>query len=240
MEQIEKKHEFKQQMNNFKYAQGSASFQFKIENISNNDFNSKLNIKNSNLSNNIKISYKDLDVNMVPSDKFSQILFSKINTLRANPQSYIKNIEEAKKNILLDKKKRLIYNGKIKIALSRGKQAFNEAINFLKSMKPMNKLIYNPYLVVEMPKNECEINYKNDLILKVENKINEGIMIKSFWKSMIKDPEISFLMMIVDDIGQNSGMKRRDLFDINMKYIGISSVAINGKFVSYITLATEE
>ena len=104
----------------------------------------------------------------------------------------------------------------------------------------MNKLIYNPYLVVEMPKNECEINYKNDLILKVENKINEGIMIKSFWKSMIKDPEISFLMMIVDDIGQNSGMKRRDLFDINMKYIGISSVAINGKFVSYITLATEE
>ena len=107
-------------------------------------------------------------------------------------------------------------------------------------MKPMNKLIYNPYLVVEMPENECEINYKNDLILKVENKINEGIMIKSFWKSMIKDPEISFLMMIVDDIGQNSGMKRRDLFDINMKYIGISSVAINGKFVSYITLATEE
>ena len=153
MEQIEKKHEFKQQMNNFKYAQGSASFQFKTENISKNDFNSKINLNNYNLSNNIKISYKDLDVNMVPSDKFSQILFSKINTLRANPQSYIKNIEEAKKNILLDKKKRLIYNGKIKIVLSRGKQAFNEAINFLKSMKPMNKLIYNPYLVVEMPKN---------------------------------------------------------------------------------------
>ena len=70
--------------------------------------------------------------------------------------------------------------------------------------------------------------------------INKGIMIKSFWRDVIKDPELSFLMMIVDDIGEKSGMRRRDLLDPNMKYIGISSVDINGCFVCYFTLSTKE
>ena len=69
--------------------------------------------------------------------------------------------------------------------------------------------------------------------------MNEGIKIKSFWRDIIKDPEISFLMMIVDDIGEKSGMRRKDLLDTNMKYIGISSVEINESFVCYITLETK-
>lgn len=100
----------------------------------------------------------------------------------------------------------------------------------------MDRLIFNPYLVVETPKRENEIKDKNDLSLKVDNMVNDGIMIKSFWRDVIKDPKISFLMMIVDDIGEKSGMRRKDLLDINMKYIGISSVNINGSFVCYITL----
>ena len=104
----------------------------------------------------------------------------------------------------------------------------------------MGKLEYNPYLTVELPKTESELNYKNDLRLKVENMVNSGINIKSFWRDVIKDPEISFLMMIVDDNGDKSGMRRKDLLDPNMKYIGINSIDINGNFVCYITLSSAE
>lgn len=186
------------------------------------------------------IRYQNLDENMQPNDNFSKYILSQINKFRANPQSYINLIQQAKKNIIKDKQGRLIYNDKIKIALAHGEQAFDEAINFLKTVKPMDKLVFNPYLLVEMPKTENEIRYKNDLILKVDNLINEGIIVKSYWRDVIKDPDLSLLMMIVDDIGAKSGMRRRDLFDANMKYIGINSVEINGCFVCYIILSTKE
>ena len=124
--------------------------------------------------------------------------------------------------------------------MTDGEVAFNNAINYLKSVKSMGKLEYNPYLTVELPKTESELNYKNDLRLKVENMVNNGISIKSFWRDVIKDPEISFLMMIVDDNGDKSGMRRKDLLDPNMKYIGINSIDINGNFVCYITLSSAE
>ena len=148
-------------------------------------------------------------------------------------------MDEAKNKIIVDQIGRFIYNDKIKIALTSGKKFFNEAIKFLQTVEPTDKLIFNPYLIVEMPKSEKEIKFKKDLELKAEKLMNEGIKIKSFWRDIIKDPEISFLMMIVDDIGEKSGMRRKDLLDTNMKYIGISSVEINESFVCYITLETK-
>ena len=46
-------------------------------------------------------------------------------------------------------------------------------------------------------------------------------------------------MMIVDDNGTRSGMRRRDILNPKMKYIGISSAEIKGKFVCYITLSNK-
>ena len=179
-----------------------------------------INNLNMNINNN-NMKFKNLSLYSAPSDTFSQNLFEKINNLRTNPQSYIANIEQAKKNIVKDKQGKFIYNGSIKIGLMSGENAFNNAINILKNTKPMRKLEYNPRL-------------------KVENMINNGISIKSFWRDLIKDPEISFLMMLIDDNGDNSGMRRKDLLDPNMKYIGISSIEINGNFVCYITLSAIE
>ena len=263
MEQLLKQNELNQQNKFPTSSKKGISFQFKkqqnqeansqIDNINKNNFDSKyeqyqqsysksqmnskiLNI-NNNINKDINLKYKDLDKELEPKDNFSKIIFNKINKLRTNPQSYIKTIEECKKNIFIDNKGRLIYNSKIKIALTKGKQAFNDAINFLKTVKPSQKLIFNPYLTVDMPKNENEIKNKNDLEIKVENLINKGFIVKSFWRDVIKDPEISFLMTIVDDIGVMNGMRRKDLLDNNMKYIGINSIDINGNFVCYIILS---
>jgi hypothetical protein len=198
--------------------------------------NNKINASNSN-----SLRYNDLELSSLsPPDNFSKYILEQINIIRTNPQSYINIIENAKSNVIKDKNGRYIYNGKIKIALASGIEAFNNAINFLKTAQPMNKLIFNNYITVDLPKTENEIKYRNDLRLKVENMIDNGIKIKSFWRDIIRDPDISLLMMIVDDNGDKSGMRRKDLLDPNMKYIGISSVEINGIFVSYIILCAKD
>ena len=69
--------------------------------------------------------------------------------------------------------------------------------------------------------------------------VDYGINVKSYWRDVIRDPEISFLLMIVDDTGLRRGMKRKDILDPKMKYIGISSIEINGNFVCYITLSSK-
>ena len=257
MEQMEKQYEYNQQQKYSASAKGSAAFNMNSGSTIINDNNNaqmnqmqfsqfeqshsqseSQNINNSSI--NYSLKYKNLDTSMQPSDNFSKALFSQINKIRSNPQSYINFIENSKKNIMTDKKGRLIYNGTIKIALTRGEQAFDEAIDFLKKSKSMEQLVFNPYLTVEMPKTANEIKYKNDLRYKVEKMINKGIIIKSFWRDVIRDPEISFLMMMVDDTGEMSGMRRKDLLDPNMKYIGINAVEINGSFVCYITLCPKE
>ena len=44
-------------------------------------------------------------------------------------------------------------------------------------------------------------------------------------------------MMIVDDIGLKAGLKRKDILDPKMKYIGICSTNIGKLFVSFMTFS---
>lgn len=175
---------------------------------------------------------------ILPKDNYSKYLLELINQIRIDPQSYIQVIEEAKKKITKNKyDERLIYNGKIKIALNEGGiSAFDNAINYLKNIKPMEKLLFNELIVIPSPKNENDIRDKNYMKYKVEELVNKGFIIKSLWRDVIKDPESSFLLMIVDDNGSQSGMRRNDILNPNMKYIGISSNEINGYFVGFVTM----
>ena len=72
---------------------------------------------------------------------------------------------------------------------------------------------------------------------KVELMVNNGIPIRAFWRDIIKDPGISFLLMIIDDTGTKRGLRRQDILDPDMRYIGISSTEINGNFVCYLTFS---
>ena len=185
---------------------------------------------NSNLNNNIINEKK-------PMDDFSQYIFNHINKIRENPQSFISNIEEAKPYILYNKSKKLIYKKNVKVALSEGIPAFQEAISILKICKPMNKLIFEPKLMVKLPDNEDDIIDKEYFKYEIRKMISEGIPIKSYWRDIINVPETSFLMMIVDDTGKKSGMKRNDILDPNMKYIGICSKSIGKYFICFLTFS---
>ena len=172
-----------------------------------------------------------------PADNFSKYIFEQINKLRTDPRSFIGEIEDAKSNIIKDKHGRIIYKNKIRVALAEGENVFNEAIDFLNKSAPMDKLIFSPMITVAPPMNLQELKDRTDMRKKVEQMCNDGIMIKAFWRDVIKDPKISFLLMIIDDTGTKRGLRRKDILDPDMRYIGISSAEINGNFVCYMTFS---
>ena len=145
-------------------------------------------------------------------------------------------IEDAKANIIRHKYGGYAYNGKVKIALSEGIPAFDAAIEFLKNTEAMEILEFSSDITVDLPRSLDELKNPNDLKIKVENLVSQGYSIRSYWKDIIKDPEVSFLLMIVDDHGPRRGGKRKDILNPKIKYIGISSTEINGHFVCYLTL----
>ena len=102
-----------------------------------------------------------------PGDDFSKYIFDGINSIRENPQSFIQKIENAKKNIMYDKKGICVYKSSVKVALSKGIPAFDESIDYLKNLRPMQKLIFSSELLIPPPENEDQIKdrtYMNEII----------------------------------------------------------------------------
>ena len=100
----------------------------------------------------------------------------------------------------------------------------------------MEKLIFVPQLTIPLPKSEEEIKNINYIKNSVEMLIKK-VNIKCYWREIIKDPETSFCLMIVDDSEKNQGMKRKAILNPNIRYIGINSISIGKSFACYILLS---
>jgi hypothetical protein len=196
--------------------------------------------KNSDTICSLKYANFDKNVNnkIIKQDQyFCNYIFEHINRIRMNPKYFIKHIQKSKNNISTDIKGNPIYKSKLKVALTKGKEAFDEAINSLKEIKPMNPLLFKKELCIEISPNEKEFRGGDYLKKKIIEKMNKGIKIKAFWRDIINDPEINFLLMIVDDNPIKPGAKRTDILNPKMKYIGINSAYLGSYFVCYIVLS---
>ena len=166
-----------------------------------------------------------------------------INAIRQNPVSYADVIIDSMKNIIEDnnkddfKKNKIIYKKKVKVALTKGKPAFIEAAEQLRNLEPLPPLEFVPEICIPLPENETEMKDSNFLKNKVLELKNEGINIDIFYKDLVKIPEVSALLMIVDDSGKNSGKKRMTLLDKDIKYIGVNSTFIGKTFIAYLSFA---
>ena len=196
----------------------------KPDNENDNDFNE--NDMNNNLEKNIK--YSD----------YPQKMLDLINQIRANPVSYADVIEECIQNITEEQDKidetktRIIYKKKVKVALNRGEIAFKDAAEELRNMEPLPPLELKNDICVPLPEEEAEI--KDSSYLREQVKIiREKTNIDVFFKDLIKIPEVSALLMIVDDSEKNPGKKRQAVLNKDFKYIGISSKFIGKTFIAY-------
>ena len=193
-------------------------------------------ISNKNYKNDI---ISEEEYKLVPEDEYSRIIFDYINNLRTNPKMIAQMIEDNKKYITVDENNAIYFkkNNK-KLALFKGYQIFEETINILNNLETMNKLIYNKNITIKIPDNEDYIsNNLEYLKSQVEELKNNGNHISSYWQETIKDPEITFLMMVIDDNHIKTGLKRSDLINPEIKYLGISSIEIHNKFACYLTLS---
>ena len=173
-----------------------------------------------------------------PEDNYSKYLLEQINKIRTDPKSFIGVIEDSIDNIKINKEGTYYYkSNKIYVYLNEGESAFNDAIEYLKNCQPMEPLEYSPSLIPELQTTVNEMNNINYLKISIQKMMNDGLKIYSYWRNVIKDPEICFLLMIVDDSDKSKGMKRVDILNPKMKYIGLSSVEIDKKFMNYIVLS---
>ena len=172
-----------------------------------------------------------------------------INNIRANPSIYEEKIEESKKNIRIEKaiikdkitgeeieKDKIIYKKKLKVALTRGEISFDEAANYLKSLKPIPPLEYDENIVLKLPENESQMKDSSYLKLQAEE-VKRRFNVDCYFKDFIKDPYISTLLMIVDDNGKNVGKKRKALLNPEYKYIGVDCKFFGKAFVAYFSFS---
>ena len=170
--------------------------------------------------------------------EYPEKMLSLINKIREDPVSYADVIEESIQNIIEEQDKddetktRIIYKKKVKVALNRGEPAFREAAEELRNMYSLPPLELKNDICVPLPEEEDEI--KDSSYLREQVKILRATTnIDVFFKDLIKVPEVSALLMIVDDSGKNPGKKRQAVLNKEFKYIGISSKFIGRTFIAY-------
>ena len=224
--------------------------------LSNNDFNSEKNNR-TNFSPNINegryIQCNEESQNADMEQEKQEILKNQkylnypekiieiINTIRQDPVSYADVVIDSMKNIVEDNNKndatknKIIYKKKVKVALTRGKSAFLEAAEDLRNTEPLPPLEFVPEICIPLPEDELDMKDNNFLKKKVIELRKEGIHIDVFYKDLVKIPEVSALLMIVDDSGKNAGKKRMTLLDKNIKYIGVSSRFVGKTFIAYLS-----
>ena len=108
-------------------------------------------------------------------------------------------IQGSESNIQRDKKNRLIYKTKLKVALDKGIKAFEEAKLILSNTKPMPKLNFDYDMKLKLPKNEINIKSNNYLKNQVLIKGDKGISIKAYWKEIIYECENGKITFVIDD-----------------------------------------
>jgi len=200
-------------------------------NIGNNEYlNQKENYNNTNTNNynEPKTKYEDYPEKMVEL----------INNIRGDPVGFADIIEDSIQNIQIEEDKnnpsneKLIYKKKVKVALNRGEDAFREAAEYLRSLTPLPPLAFSSEKCIPLPENEEELKDPTFLREQVE-KMRGETQIDVFFKDLVKIPEVSGLLMIVDDTNKNAGKKRMTLLNKDLKYIGVNSKFIGKTFIAY-------
>ena len=167
-----------------------------------------------------------------------------INNIREDPVGYADTVEQSIQDIVTEEAKedptikRLIYKKKLKVALTKGEPAFHEAIEYLRSLSPLPPLEFSQEKCIPLPDTEEQLNDHTFLRNQVKA-LREKTKIDVFFKDLIKIPEISGLLMIVDDTIKNPGKKRKALLSKDLKYIGVNSKFIGKTFVSYFSFSRD-
>ena len=219
------------------------------------DFNTKDSVNNSsrnplsvrNLKNYASKYQKEIsNINYITSN-LSFSLYEIINKIRTNPKDFIDKIKIYKEKIIRkDYQFLLPIENEIFITLNRGPKAFDEAIEYLNKLEPMNSLIMKNELKIDIDNtiNNFEMNFTSFSFLEkiIKNKKKEleknkkNYKIEGFhYDKSTNNAEISAILQIVDD-NMGDCSRRKNLLNPNFTYVGISCVNIKENVFCYYML----
>ena len=164
---------------------------------------------------------KEITSNL-PISEYVKKVFCLINKVRLNPLEFVAAIEQAEKYIKEINGKKIFDNNNIKVSLNEGKKMFQDCADYLRNLQPMEELNFCDQIVIECPKDEKsirDINYFKEKLFEKKEKFG----IEAYFKDSIRIPEISVLLMLIDDSTRNPKKKRETLLNPKYKFIGISS-----------------
>ncbi len=220
------------------------------------DFNSKDSMNNSsrspltlrNFKHYIPKHQKELSNMNYITNNLSFSLYEIINKIRANPKCFIDKIKSYKDKIINKDYQFLLPIAKeIFITLNRGPKAFDETIEYLNKLEPMNSLIMKNELKIDIDNtinNFEEMNFTSFSFLEkiIKNKKKEleknkkNYKIEGFhYDKSTNNAEISAILQIVDD-NMGDCSRRKNLLNPQFTYIGISCVNIKENVFCYYML----
>ena len=177
---------------------------------------------------------------------YPETLLKIINIIRTKPQLYAEKVDYAVRYIKIEnqvindkvtgQKKNIekpIFKKKVKVALNKGESTFYETSKRLREMIPIPPLEMDNNLLINLPNNKSEI-YDNKYLIKQAEKIKQKSSLEFFYKDLIKEPNISALLMVVDDTEKNDFKKRDIILNPDLKYVGINCRYIGKTFVAYL------
>ena len=164
---------------------------------------------------------KEITSNL-PISEYVKKVFCLINKVRLNPSEFVTAIEQAEKYIKEINGRKIFDDNKIKVSLNEGRKMFQDCADYLRNLQQMEELNFCDEIVLECPKDEKSIKDLNHFKEKLLEK-KEKFGIEAYFKDSIRVPEISVLLMLVDDSTRNPKKKRETLLNPKYKFIGISS-----------------
>ena len=166
---------------------------------------------------------------------YPEEMLNKFNYIRQNPNSYANTIEDSMDYITETMKngnKVFYYKKQLKVTIYRGEPGFRDAAKELKTRDPLPKLELKNDLCVPLPSSKSDLRNKNYLKNQINN-IRSNRRVDAFFKDNIKNPEVSALLIMVDDNEKSNGKRRDIILRRDIKYVGISAGEVEGTFVAY-------
>ena len=160
----------------------------------------------------------------------SRTIFNLINKYRANPRELARHLERLKK--YLDTSTNILSEpDKIQIQMVEGEEVFNEAINYLKSLRPLEPLQWEEALAASAQEHVDDIGPKGLLLYQSsdgtepEERITKyGKYIDSLGENIDFGPNdaIGVIVSLTLDDGEEERPHRDNLFRNDYKKIGIA------------------
>ncbi len=209
------------------------------------------NLNKKTIETNVEEINKISDINTDEQDEidnlnYPETLLKIINIIRTQPQLYAEKVDYAVRYIKIENQiindkitgqkqtiEKPIFKKKVKVALNKGESVFYETSKRLREMISIPPLEMNNNLLINLPNTKKEI-YDNKYLIKQAEKIKQKSSLEFFYKDLIKEPNISALLMVVDDTEKNDFKKRDIILNPDLKYVGINCRYIGKTFVAYL------